>query len=132
MFSAIRQEDSFVFDPRKNDGGVGGQAGPIFFPFLCSLRQILCQILANAPPPGILDPPLVRSTCDMNIQCEMLSYQGSQLTELGHDYEKFVAEVGADNVCMDLVYYSRPLKPDENTILFHLTVKVKRQICTRT
>ena len=42
-----------------------------------------------------------------------ISYQGSQLTELCHDYEEFVAEVGADNVCVDLVYYSRPLKQDE-------------------
>ena len=86
----------------------------------------------STPPLGILDPPLVRFTCDMNIQCEMFSYQGSQLTELCHGYEKFVAEVGADNVCVDLVYYSRPLKPDENTILFHLIVEVKRQIGTGT
>ena len=113
-------------------GGVGGRAGPIFFPFLCSLWQILCQILVNAPSLGILDPPLVRSTCDMNIQCEMFSYQGSQLTELCHGYEEFVAEVSADNVCVDLVYYSRPLKPDKNTILFHLIVEVKRQIGTGT
>ena len=49
-------------------------------------------------------------------------YQGSEFTELRDGYEEFVAEVGADDVGVDLVYYGRSLKQDDK---LHQTVEGK-------
>ena len=92
-----------------------------------------CHPAMHAPLPCMSPSPTHPSPCEQNDRClwkcfKTIYYQGSQLTELCYDYEEFVAEVGADNVCVDLVYYSRPLKQDKITLLSHPTVEVKRQI----